>query len=130
MATRRDIIEGSLRLHSSLRQWRQQCEVVAQVLKQEGVEARSEEEAESQEQLVQQLRQIGEEVLEEAGSLMEMMVAATQRPAEAGGGGEDGQGVGSHGNAPDYSTGIGHVKRLTEEVEKGRVSPCMYPCHD
>ena len=119
MAARRKIIEGSLRLHTSLRQWKEQCEVVAEVLKQEGAGSRPEpglEGAESKEELVQQLRQIGDVVIEEAGSLMELMVAAMRREP---GGGEDG-GTGGHGSTPDYATGISHVRRVTEEVENHR----------
>lgn len=114
MATRRNIIESSLRLHTSLRQWKQQCEVVAQVLKQEGVESNPEG-VESQEELVQQLRQIGDVVLEEAGSLMELMITAARRTSDAG---EEGQG--GRGGIPDYTTGMNHVKRLIEEVENHR----------
>jgi hypothetical protein len=119
MAARRSIIEGSLRLHTSLRQWKEQCEVVAQVLKQEGVESGAgSDEAESQQELVVQLRQIGDVVLEEAGSLMELMAAAACHPASATGEGEEG--TSGHATVPDYSTGIAHVGRLTEEVENHR----------
>ena len=111
MAARRNIIECSLRMHTSLRQWKQQCDVVATVLKQEGAGSGSEG-AGSQEDLVQQLRQIGDVVLEEAGSLMELMVMAARRTSETG---EEGR-----GSVPDYSTGMSHVKRLTEEVENHR----------
>lgn len=117
MASRRNIIESSLRLHTSLRQWKQQCEVVARVLKQEDVES-GPEEVESQEQLVQQLRQIGDVVLEEAGSLMELIITASRRVSVGGGGTEEG--ISGHGGTPDYSTGMSHVKRLTEEVENHR----------
>ena len=119
MAARRNIVESSLRLHTSLRQWKQQCEVVAQVLKHEGAagaQPQSEDGgAESHEELVQQLRQIGDVVLEEAGSLMELMIMATRRTSEGGEEGPSGR-----GSAPDYSTGMSHVKRLTEEVENHR----------
>ena len=114
MATRRSIIESSLRLHTSLRQWKQQCEVVAQVLKQEGVESNPGG-VESQEELVQQLKQIGDVVLEEAGSLMELMITAARRTSDAGEEGQSGR-----SSIPDYTSGMNHVKRLTEEVENHR----------
>lgn len=116
MAARRSIIEGSLRLHTSLRQWKEQCEVVAQVLKQEGAESGEESvEGESQQQLVLQLRQIGDIVLEEAGSLVELMTAATMHPAE----GEEG--ASERVSVPDYATGMDHIRRLREEVENHRL---------
>ena len=127
MSARRSIIEGSLRLHTSLRQWKEQCEVVAEVLKQEGGAAGGGvgsglEGAESQEELVQQLRQIGNVVIEEADSLMELMMAAMRRPDPSASGGEGGGegGVGGRGATPDYSTGMSHVKRVMEEVENHR----------
>lgn len=129
MSARRNIIEGSLRLHTSLRQWKQQCEVVAQVLKQEGAaESSKQEGAESHEELVQQLRQIGDVVLEEAGSLMELMITASCRTSDAAEegrgtteeGGRGGEGEGQGGRVPDYSAGMSHVKRLIEEVENHR----------
>lgn len=110
MAARRNVIESSMKLHTSLRQWREQCDVVATVLKQEGAGSGEEKKAESQEELVQQLRSIGDVVLEEAGSLLELMVTA-------GHDSEEGQGPEGRGHVPDYSTGISHVKRLIEEVE-------------
>ena len=118
MAARRHIIEGSLQLHTSLRQWKQQCEVVGQVLKQEGAESGGEEGAESQEELVHQLRQIGDVVLEEAASLTELMVVASRHSSEGGGaaGADEGRG----GSLPDYGTGISHVRRVMEEVENHR----------
>ena len=112
MAARRSIIDSSLQLHTSLRQWKEQCKVVAQVLKQEGAGPGSEG-AKSQQQLVEQLQQIGGVVLEEAESLMELMLVAMRQPDV---GGDEG----GRGNTPDYTTGIGHVKRLIEEVENHR----------
>ncbi len=122
MAARRRIIEGSLRLHTSLRQWKEQCEVVAGVLKQEGASESGSEGAESQEELVQQLRQIGDVVIEEASSLMELMITAMRRsePPGGGGGGEEGGGTGGRVGVPDYSTGMSHIKRVMEEVENHR----------
>lgn len=123
MSSRRVIVDTSLRLHTSRRQWKQQCDVVAQVLKQEGAESGgggAEEggaKSESREQLVSQLRQIGDVVIEEAGALMELMVAASHRSSEGGGGeGESGRGT----LPPDYSSGMSHVRRLMEEVENHR----------
>ncbi len=113
MAARKKIIETSVRLHTSLRQWKEQCGVVAKVLKQEGGAGA---EAESHEELVCQLRDVGDVVLEEAGLLMEYMIVASRRSSEAGGEGSSGR-----GSAPDYSTGMSHVRRVTEEVEKHRV---------
>lgn len=114
MAARRSIIEGSLRLHTSLRQWKEQCEVVAQVLKQEGVESGVESEDTESHELVVQLRQIGDVVLEEAGSLMELMTAASRHP------GDGEEGASGRVMVPDYSTGMSHIRRLREEVENHR----------
>ena len=115
MSARRDIIETSMRLHTSLSQWREQCKVVIKVLQQEGVEF-GVKEMESQEQLIQQLRQIGDVVLEEAGTLTELMATAANQ--SAGRGGEE---AGNHhGTHPDYSMGISHVKRITDEVDNHR----------
>ena len=118
MAARRSIIESSMQLHTSLRQWKEQCEVVAQVLKQEGVES-GEKGVESHRELIQQLRQIGDVVLDEAGTLMELMISATRRRSSEGGGAGDG-GSGGRRSSPDYTTGMNHVRRLMEEVENHR----------
>ena len=117
MAARRRILEFSLQFHTSLRQWKEQCEVVASVLKQERA---GQEKAESRDDLVLQLQQIGDVVVEEARSLLELLIR-TMRAGGMGVASENGGGGGRGSiHAPDYSQGLAHVKRLMEEVENHR----------
>ena len=114
MASRRRILEMSLRLHTSLGQWREQCKVVIASLKQEAL---MQDRAQPQDDMVQQLRQIGDVILEEAGSLLELMleIMKTGEALEEGEVHEGGGGV-----SPDYYRGIEHIRKLKEEVENHR----------
>lgn len=110
MASRHRILELSLHLHMSLRQWKEQCEVVSSVLKQE---RSGQERTEAQSDMIQQLQQIGDVVVEEAVSLLELMIGAMRTGVAA-------EEVAGRSQNPDYSLGIGHMKRLMEDVENHR----------
>ncbi len=115
MATRRRILELSQQFHTSLGQWKEQCEVVASVIKQERA---GQEVTEPRDDLVQQLQQIGDVIVDEARLLLELLIQ-TMRPN----GNTDEMGSGGRGGVfqvPDYSMGIAHAKRVMEEVENHR----------
>ena len=117
MAARRRILESSLQLHTSLGQWKEQCEVVASVLRQERA---GQEEGVSRDELVSQLQQIGGVVVEEAGTLLELLIK-TMRVSN-GAASEEGSGgrAADFFKLPDYSMGVAHVKRVMDEVDNYR----------
>jgi len=120
MSARRRILELSLQFHTSLGQWQEQCAVVASVLRQEKA---GQKETVSRDELVSQLQQIGGVVVEEAGSLLEMLVKIMRAGGGASGAASEDRSSGRGADffkLPDYSVGVAHVKRVMEEVDNHR----------
>ena len=88
-------------------QWRSQCRTSAQLLKQQvSADAANQD---SRTEHVQQLEKTTMQTLADAAKLLELMEAVGQRSTDSGGRG-----------TPNYSSGIRHVKKMVEEIEKHR----------
>ena len=88
-------------------QWRSQCIKSAQLLKQQVSADPADQDSHTEH--VQQLEKATTRALSDAAKLLELMEAVGQRSTDSGGRG-----------TPNYSSGIRHVKRMVEELEKHR----------